>query len=86
MNPLVLRVEGLLAYAAILAVLGVLLHWGIGPASVELGALVFTLGLLVPSLAVKQVPPPPSPQSGDVSMLLQAEVKPAVVPPLDPKV
>jgi hypothetical protein len=74
-NPLTLRLEGLLAYAAVLAVLALVIHWGIGPVDVERSAVVFVLGLLVPSLAVKQATIPTPPPSGDVSLLKDAEVK-----------
>ena len=54
-SKLALRIEGAIGYAAILGVLGALLHLHIGPADLETSALVFVLGLVVPSLAVKNV-------------------------------
>jgi hypothetical protein len=74
-NPLVLRIEGIAAYAAVLVALGLLLHWGIGPADAEKSAVFLVLGLLVPSVAVKQQSTPIPPPSGDVSLLAKAEVK-----------
>lgn len=53
MKDLKLYAPGLLGYAAVLGMLGALLHWHVGPQDIEGAALLFVLGMLVPSAAVE---------------------------------
>ena len=87
MTELKLHLPGLLSYVAALAIVGLLTYYKLVPQEAGGAVLIAILGAMVPSGAVRSVVVAPvAPESGDVSMLLQAEVKPAVIPPEAPTV
>jgi len=59
-----LHIPGVIGYAALLAIVGVLLHFGVGPKDLETTALVGILAAAVPSMAVKPAAPATSPDDG----------------------
>lgn len=78
-NNLSVHWPGVIGYALLLAIVGALLYFGVGPKDLETMALVGILSAAVPSMAVKpalsSLPIPP--ESGSVQLLAGAEVKPA---------